>query len=408
MVAGKKLALEGVKVVDFSWYGVGPQTARHLGDNGAEVIRVESASTNPDGLRLSGPFRDGVPGLNRSGYYANQNPNKYGLTLNLKNPKALEIAMKLVARTDIVLESFTGGVMEKFGLGYGELRKVKPDIIMVSMCSQGRGGPYSRHNAFGHVQQALCGVNHLTGWPDGAPVGAYGPYTDWFVPHITATAVIAALDYKRRTGKGQYIEISQLEAGIHCLETAILDYTVNGRVQCRMGNRHPSASPHGAYRCQGDDRWCTVAVFTGEEWQNFCGVIGSPEWTRDPRFATVSGRLEHADELDRLVEAWMVEREAEGVMAVMQLSGVAAGVTQDARDLHNDPQMSHRGHYWVLNHPEMGPSTYDSPACRLSKTPAQPRMPAPCLGEHNEFICTKILGMSDEEFVGLIAEGVFE
>jgi len=403
----RKQALAGVKVVDFSWYAVGPQTARHLADNGAEVIRVESP-TNIDLLRRVGPFRDGVQGLNRSGYFNNQNPNKYGITLNLNLPEGVEVARRLVARADVVTESFTAGVMERWGLAYDDLRKLRPDIIMVSMSAQGRGGPYSNHSAYGHVQQALCGVNHLSGWPDGDPVGAYGPYTDFFVPHLSATAVIAALAYRRRTGKGQYIELSQFEASIHCLETAILDYTANGREQSRMGNRHPQASPHGAYRCQGEDRWCTIAVFTDEEWQSFCRVLENPEWSHDPRFATLSGRLENAEELDCLVEKWTSDYSPEQVMTLMQAAGVAAGVTQDAKDLHQDPQLKHRNHYWVLDHPETGPSTHDSPAYKLSRTPSQPRMPAPCLGEHNEFVCTQLLGMSDEEFVGLMAEGIFD
>jgi len=404
----KRQALTEIKVVDFSWYAVGPQTARHLADNGAEVIRVESAASNLDALRVSGPFRDGVFGTNLSGYFANQNTNKYGITLNLKLPRAVEVAKRLVARADVVTESFTGGVMERMGLAYDDLKKVRSDIIMISMSAQGRGGPYSDHSAFGHVQQALCGVNNLAGWADGEPVGAYGPYTDYFVPHLAATVVLAALDYRRRTGKGQYIELSQLEAGIHCLETAILDYTANDREQRRMGNRHPYAAPHGAYRCRGEDRWCTIAVFNENEWQNLSQVLGNLAWIDNPKFATLQARQDNEDELDRLVEEWTVNYPAEVVMVTMQAAGIAAGVTQNAKDLHEDPQLKHRDHYWVLDHPEMGSSTYDSPAYKLSRTPAQPRMPAPCLGEHNGFVCTQLLGMSDEEFVGLIAEGIFD
>jgi crotonobetainyl-CoA:carnitine CoA-transferase CaiB-like acyl-CoA transferase len=398
---------DGIRVVDFSWYAVGPRTALYLAQHGAEVIRVESA-LNPDGLRRVGPFKDGINGPNRSGYFNNQNPNKYGVSLNLKLPGAVSVARRLIARADVVLESFTPGVMERFGLGYEDIREVSPDVIMISMGAQGRGGPYSHHSAFGHVQQALCGVNHLTGWPDGFPTGAHGPYTDFFVPHIAAMAVIAALAYRRRTGRGQYIELSQLEAAIHCLDTAILDYTVNGREQGRVGNRHPQAAPHGAYRCLGDDRWCALAVSTDEEWQALRRVIGEPEWSLATRLATLEGRLEHADELDCLIEAWTVDRSAEEVTGLLQAVGVPAGVVQTSEDLHADPQLAHRRHYTVLDHPETGPATYDGPAYRLSRTPAQLTMPAPCLGEHNQYVCSQLLGMSDEEFVELLAEGVFE
>jgi crotonobetainyl-CoA:carnitine CoA-transferase CaiB-like acyl-CoA transferase len=407
MGADLKQAFDGVRVVDFSWYAVGPRTAGYLAEHGAEVVRVES-SVNPDGLRRSGPFKDGVNGPNRSGYFNNQNPNKYGVSLNLKLPGALEIARKLIARADVVLEAFTPGVMERFGLGYDELRKLKPDIVMISMGAQGRGGPFSNHSAFGHVQQALCGVNHLTGWPDGYPTGVHGPYTDFFVPHIAAATVIAALAYRRRTGKGQYIELSQLESAIHCLGTAILDYSANGREEGREGNRHPQAAPHGTYRCLGDDRWCAIAVFTEDEWCSFCGAVGNPDWTRDPRFQSLESRQQNVDALDALVDAWTSQRKAEDVMELLQAAGVAAGVVQDARDLHADPQLKHRGHYAVLDHPETGPATYDSPAYKLSRTPARFHMPAPCLGEHNQFICSELLGISDERFVELLEEGVFE
>lgn len=400
-------AFAGLRVVDFSWYAVGPRTAGYLAAHGAEVIRVES-SVSPDGLRRSGPFKDGVNGPNRSGYFNNQNPNKYGLSLNLKQPRAADIARKLVARADVVLEAFTPGVMERFGLGYDELRQLKPDIIMISMGAQGRGGPFSSHSAFGHVQQALCGVNHLTGWLDGYPTGVHGPYTDFFVPHIAAAVVIAALGYRRRTGRGQYIELSQLEAAIHCLGPAILDYTANRREQTRDGNRHPAAAPHGAYRCVGDDRWCAIAVFSDSEWRALCEAMGNPVWTRDKRFDTLASRLEHTDELDRLLEKWTAGHSPGTVMALLQAAEVDAGVVQDARDLHADPQLSHRHHYWTLSHPETGPATYDGPAYRLSRTPARFHMPAPCLGEHNQFVCCQLLGMSDEDFVELLTEGVFE
>ncbi|MFO7964618.1 MAG: CoA transferase [Desulfobacterales bacterium] len=398
---------KGIRVVDFSWYAVGPQTARHLADNGAEVIRVES-SANIDLLRVVGPFKDGVWGEDNSGYFANQNANKYSFTLNLKKPKAVEIAKRLVAVSDVVLESFTPGIIEKFGLSYDDLKAVKPDIIMISMSAQGRNGPYSNHPSYGHVLQALAGVNHLTGWPDGDPIGAYGPYTDFFVPHMAAAAVIAALDYRRRTGIGQYIELSQLETAIHCLDTAIIDYTVNGRVQQRQGNRHPYASPHGAYPCKGEDRWCAIAVFTDEEWEHFLAVLGNPEWGNEERFQSPAGRVENAEELDILVAEWTVNHTPEDVMAIMQANGIACGVIQNAKDLHADPQLKHRNHYWVMDHPVMGKTTYDSPAYMLSKTPSRPRMPSPLLGQHVEFICSEILNMSDEELVECMAEGVFE
>jgi benzylsuccinate CoA-transferase BbsF subunit len=340
-------ALEGIKVADFSWYIAGPSIAMWLAHHGAEVIRIESL-TRPDELRGIEPFKDGIAGINRSGCFANYNSNKYGIALNLKHPKGVEVAKRIVAWADVAVENFTPGTMErKWGLGYEGMRKIRPDIIMLSTSPLGQTGPDAHQAGFGFELTNRGGFTHFVGWPDQDAVGVGYPYTDTVTPPIAVTAIMAALDYRRRTGNGQYIDLSQHEVAVQHLAPAILDYTVNGREGGRIGNHHPYASPHGAYRCQGDDRWCAIAVFTDEEWKAFCEVIG-------------------------------------------------------------DPQLGHRHHFWYLNHPEMGPCAYDGPPFKLSETPAELRMPAPCLGEHTEYVCTKILGMSDEEFVELLADGVFE
>ena len=202
--------------------------------------------------------------------------------------------------------------------------------------------------------------------------------------------------------------MSQFEAGVNFLTPLVLDYCVNNRVASRAGNYCSYAAPHNAYRCRGQDRWCTIAVFSNEEWQSFCLVTRNPLWTRDERFATLLGRKEHELELDRLVEEWTINYTAEEVMTLMQKGGVAAGIVETNQDLLQDPQLRHRHHFWVLNHREMGPLSHMGQACQLSKTPAELKMAAPCLGEHNEYVCTKILGMSDEEFVELLQQGVFD
>jgi crotonobetainyl-CoA:carnitine CoA-transferase CaiB-like acyl-CoA transferase len=372
------------------------------------VIRIESEN-RPDVQRASWPFKDNIPGVNRAGYFANFNSNKYGITLNFKHPRGVEIAKQLIARADVVTESFTAGVMEKWTLGYNDLKKIKPDIIMISMAMMGQTGPYRTYRGHGMQLAAAAGVGNLIGWPDRDPVGSPTAYTDYFVPHFAAVAVMTALDYRRRTGHGQYIDLSQFESAIHALDTAILDYTVNSREQMRNGNRLTNipAAPHGAYKCRGDDDWCAIAVFTDEEWQSFCRVIGNPPWTRDQKFSTQSARVKNADELDKLVEEWTGKHSSEEVMNLMQAAGVAAGVVKNNKSIHEDPQLKHRNHYWVLDHPEMGKCTYDGPSFKLSKTPAQLTMPGPCLGQHNHYVYTHILGMSDEEFVQLMEEGAF-
>jgi crotonobetainyl-CoA:carnitine CoA-transferase CaiB-like acyl-CoA transferase len=336
------------------------------------------------------------------------NSSKYGVTLDLTKPQGREVAYRFVKWADIVTEGYTPGVMAKFGLDYEAVRRIKPDIVMFSSSGQGQRGPHAQHPLFGHVVLALSGLNHFVGWPDRAPVGPYGPWTDFFTPHIIAGITIAALDYRDRTGKGQYIDAANVEAGGYgCLGSSFLDLTVNGREQIRMGNRHPTAAPHAAYRCQGEERWVDISVFTDDEWTAFCKVIGEPEWTREPRFATLAGRKANEDELDCLVQEWTANYSSEEVMVLMQSAGVAAGVVQNAKDLHEDAQLRARGHFWWLDHPETGLSSYSGAPFRLSKCEPDPS-PAPCLGAHNELALREWLGYTEAEISELAAAEVFQ
>lgn len=402
----EKYALEGIKVVDFTWQYTGPIVTKFLAHHGAEVIKVESQE-RPDGGRGYSPYKDDKPGINRSAVFANYNTGKYGITLNLKQPKAIEIVKKLVARADVFLESYRPGTMERLGLGYPELKKVKPDLVYVSMSMQGQTGPLARQLTLGFFFQGALGFTHFTGWPDRDPVGVPVAYPDYITPWYMLFSVLLSLDYRRRTGKGLYIDFSQLESSVHFVTPALLDYIVNGRIQTRCGNRSTRAAPHGAYPCQGKERWCAVAVFTDEEWKAFCRVVGTPEWTRDPRFATLSGRMENAEELEKLISEWTANHSAEEVMTALQAAGVAAGVVQNGQDVvERDPQLKHRKHFQEMEHRDMGNHLFEVPPVRLSRTPGELRMPAPCLGEHNEFVCCEILGMSGEEFAELMAAGV--
>ncbi len=349
-----------------------------------------------------------MPGLNRSGYFSGFNSDKYGISLNLNHPRGPEVAKRAVAWADIVLEGFTPGIIDRWGLGYEVLKKVKPDIIMVSTSNQGQTGPHAQHPGYGTQLVSLVGFTDITGWPDRIPTQPYGAYTDVVAPRLGTAAIIAALDHHQRTGEGQFLDLSQFEASLHFLSSLLLDYQANGRETSRQGNAYLPAAPHNAYRCLGRDRWCAIAVFTQEEWAALCGVMGSPQWTREGRFATPQVRSENRDELDRLVETWTLARSAAEVMALMQAAGVGAGVVSSARDLLEDPQLEHRHHFWRLEHPEMGSHLHNGPPFHLSRTPAKLRMSAPCLGEHNEYFYKELLGMSDEEFVELLVDGVLE
>jgi benzylsuccinate CoA-transferase BbsF subunit len=392
-----KNLLDGLRVVDFTWHLTGPLTTKALSDCGAEVIRVESRK-RPDIQRVGA----------RVGSFSQYNSGKLGITLNVSTPQGLDLCKRLIARADIVVENFAGGAMERMGLGYETLRKLKPDLIMCSSCMQGQTGPHARHPGSGHKLTSLAGFSHITGWPDREP-GYIGAYTDFVAPRFNIIAILAALEYRRRTGKGQYLDMSQYENSVHFMAALALDYSVNKRVVGRIGNRCDYAAPHNAYKCLGADRWCTIAVFTDDEWRSFCRVIGNPPWTRETRFATLVGRKQAEVELDRLVEEWTVRRSAEEVMTSMQHAGVPAGVVETGEDLlDHDPQLRYRGTFTELDHPDGGKyRTQAGPHFQLSKTPFDIKR-APRLGEHNELVFKGILGLSDDEFASLVKAGVID
>mgnify|MGYP001367812897 CR=1 FL=1 len=429
MTEEQKKPFAGIRVADFAWVGVGPIVSKYLADHGAEVIRIESA-TYPETLRRVGPFVDDKPGIDRSGYYANFNSSKLGVTVNLKDPRGPELIKRLIAKCDVVTESFTPGTMAKFGLDYAALKEINPSLVMISMPLYGQTGPWANYMGYGHVLQAATGYNHLTGWPDGPPIGTGVAYTDFLVPHLAATALIAALDYRRRNGTGQYIDFGQMEAAIHGLGTAIVDWTANGHEQIRLGNHDAEAAPHNAYKCR-DGRWVVIACTTEKHWEGLKAALGRPEWCDMDRMRRRWQRINELREIDRHLGYWFEDftrlevepalQSEEGIEAppirkftttevveLMQSFGVPCGIVQSAEDLRSDPQMEHRGHYWKLEHPVMGLRTYDGPSFRLSGTPTKLTKAAPCLGEDNEYVYRQIVGLTEEEFIDLLATGALE
>ena len=397
---------EGVKVVDFGWVLAGPIVLKYLADCGASVIHVESHK-RPDLLRVSTPYKDGIAGVDRAGYYAHWAVNKYSISLDLEQDSGMEVAKMLVSWADIVADSHRPGTMEKLGLGYDDLRKIKSDIIMIRSSNQGLTGPYALQPGLGNHLNGLAGFVNLVGWPDQAPISLIVAYTDYLAPHLAAAALVGALDYRRKTGKGQLLDLSQFEVGLQFLAPVLLNYIVNGVEAGRMGNSCSYAAPHGAYRCKGEDRWCAIAVFDDTEWKSFCKVIGDAPWTQDQKFSTLKGRKENEAELDRLVEGWTIDHDAEEIMSRMQDAGVAAGVVQNAKDLYADPQLEERGYFWVMEHKELGKFSHLGQPSILSKTPAKAYRPAPCLGEHTEYVCRELIGMSESEFDELLISGAF-
>lgn len=398
----------GLKILAFSWAMVGPLTMKFFADYGATVIRIET-SKRPCVSRTSAPYGEGKPGLNRSGYFNHFSANMYSMGLNMTHPLALDVIKKLVQRVDVVSENFTPGVVEKWGLAYDDLKKIKPDIIMVRQSGFGSKGPYRDLAAFGMTLAAIAGFPNFIGWPDREPLPmGVGAYTDCISPRYAAAALIAALDYRNKTGRGQLIELAQFETALSFILPGILAYAANGREPVRSGNASSSAAPHGVYPCKGVDAWCTIAVFNDRQWAQLCDVIGKPQLSRDPIFATLFERKKHEEALDTVITDWTRGLTDEEVMTRLQAAGVPAGVVRNAAGLYDDPQLRKRNIFWPLPHCEVNEFTHLGTSFELSDTPAQARIPSPCLGEHTAYVCSEILGMSDGEFIDLMQEGVFE
>ncbi len=385
--------LHNIRILDFSWVLAGPYATRLLADFGAEVIKVQ-------------PLMPEAEDRFARGYYNTWNRNKLGITLNLSKPEGVALAKKLVGICDAVVENFAHRVMANWGLDYAHLKKVKPDIIMLSMSTMGNSGPWRDYVGFGPTVQAFSGITSLTSYRGKPPSGLGFSYADHVAGLTAALALLSALEYRRKTGEGQYIDISQVEAMSSLLGDAFLNYAINGKPPEPTGNRSSEAAPYGVYRCQGDDRWCAIAVLSAEDWQGFCRALGNPPWTKDDRFSSLSGRLQNAEELDRLVEGWTREHTAEEVMALLQGQGVAAGVVQAASNLANDPQLRAQGFFVELDHPELGRTVSDATPIKLSETPARYNRAAPLLGQNNNYVYQQLLGISEDEVAELKQQGI--
>ncbi len=401
-----KQVFEDIKVCDFSWVGAGPQPGRELAMHGATVVRVES-HRRPDPLRLSPPFKDFEPGINRSAFGCVFNTQKLGMSLDYSTSRGQEVARRLIDWADVVMDSMTPGSLAQWGLDYESVVKFKPDVIYCSTCQMGHEGPYRSFGGYGVFGAAYAGFSHILGFPDRTPLTLYNNYSDFVAPWYQTTALIGALLHHRRTGRGMFIDQSQIEAGVTMLGPMMLDYAVNGRVAGRSGNEDPGLCPHSAYPGLGDDRWLVIAVRNEDDWRALCRVIGEPDWSRDPKFATLAARKENEAELDRLIGLWTVERTPEAATALLQSAGVpAAPMLTSGEGIINDPQATHREAFRWLEHSEVGPMLFTTPSYQLSATPAVVNRSAPCLGEDNEHIYKDILGYSDDEIAELMVEGV--
>ena len=411
-----QLPLAGIRVLDLSMWFAGPMCTRLLGDMGAEVIKIEAPGhidpwrgpVNPQLVKMQAPARnvpdrpyDANPGFNL------ENRNKYGITLDLRHPRAKEIIKNLVKISDVLVENYSPRVMPKLGLSYETLKEINPKLVMMSLPALGSTGPDKDYLAFGQTIDCMSGMAYLTGYMGEEPLLQSGlSYGDPLSGMNAAFGVVAAILRRLKSKEGIHIELSQVEGLIAFNADSILDYTMNGRIRERMGNRDRSMSPQGTYRCQGLDNWVSIAVPSDAVWQKFREAIGHPDWTNEPRFVDAIGRYANQDEIDKLIEAWTLQYNHYQVMNILQAAGVPAGPVLDAEELLAEPHLNARGYYEKMPHKVAGTYREIAPFALFSKTPLHIRMPAPGFGEHNHYIFGELLGMTDEEMEMLKKENI--
>jgi crotonobetainyl-CoA:carnitine CoA-transferase CaiB-like acyl-CoA transferase len=401
----RRAPLAGIRVADFTWVWAGPFCTLQLAHLGAEVIRVESASRMCVTRQLP-PFFQFRPGPNRSGYFNQYNQGKQSITLDMKRPEALEVAKRLCAASDVVVENFAAGVMQRMGLGYDVLRTLRPDVVMIALSGYGATGPDRDKVSYGPAQVPLSGFSAVTGYRDHPPMHVGVSYGDPTGGLHGAVAVLAALLHRARTGGGQYIDLSQWETTMAVLPEAIMDCTLNGVTPPRDGNRDPHMAPHGVFRAGGEDRWLAIAVEDDDGWRRFAHALGRPELGGDARFASLAARKQHEDELEALITEWTIDRDPEVAAEALQGAGIAAFPAARNRDLAHDPHLAARGFHVAPVHPELGAVMHLGVPWRMSASDSGVHRPAPCLGEHTERVLREVCGYADDDIVRLREAGV--
>jgi crotonobetainyl-CoA:carnitine CoA-transferase CaiB-like acyl-CoA transferase len=382
-------------VVELGWAAAGPLVGKYLANHGAEVIHVESG-TALDAFRSTYPPFKGDPAPDTAAMFAFYNDGKKGVTLNLRHPKSVELALRLVAKADVVVESFPAGTLARRGLTIEALKRSRPDLVVLSSCNQGQTGPHAQHPGYGSQLTALAGFNELLGERGRTPVILYGPYIDYIAVAYGVIAILAALERRRRTGEGCLIDLSQYEAGLQFMAPALLEHRADGVIPTREGNRDRLARPHGVYRCAGEDRWVALSIWTEDEWARLRTVVGHFEWSRDD------------PDLDRCIEEWTSMRSVEEVVGALREELLHAAPVTTIAELASDAQLGHRSFWRRTAHPVLGEVVAMAPPFLLSDTPAILQRAGPTLGEHNDEVWRGLGGLEEAEYRALAAEGVFD
>ncbi|MBW2388980.1 MAG: CoA transferase [Deltaproteobacteria bacterium] len=398
--------LEGIRVANFGWVWAGPVVGQTLNFLGAEVYKVES-NVRVDMTRTLPPFGGGEAGPNRSLSNHACWAGNGSVTIDFKTDEGLELARQLIMESDVVIENFGPGVMEKIGLGYEEMKKRKPELVMLSMQGAGAYGPLMNTRTYGLSLTSLTGLDSLTGYCDGPPLPVENAYSDPFTGIFGAFALVAALTYRDRTGQGQYIDFSQQEAVMQMVGPAFMDYVMNDRVAGPLGNRHPlaAAAPHGVFRCRGDDRWISIAVEDEASWKSLVAAMGNPDWADTPEFASLAARLSNIEMLHEQIDRWTAEFDDRELAARLQEAGVAAAPVLNVADLLDDPHFRARNTFIEVDHPLGFRETIYGSYVKLSHSPVTVR-PGPVIGQDNEHVFKNILGLSDERYSELVEQKI--
>ena len=409
--------LSGIRVCDFTWVWAGPYLTLQLAHLGAEVIRIET-KTRPCVTRMLPPWPDGkFDSINKSGYFNQYNQGKKSLSLNFRHPEARDAAWRLIKQSDIVINNFASGVIEKMGFGYEAVKKAKPNVIMISLSGYGDTGPYSKYVAYGPAQVPLSGLSALTGYKGFPPMHAGFSYADPNAGVHGAFALICALFHRAKTGEGQYIDMSQWECAMDLLAEGILEYTMNGREPERVGNLDPYMAPHGIFKCLDlpekildvtIDQWVSIVCADDAEWGRLARAIGKPELSTDARFKTLAARKQNEDALEAIITEWTSRRRVADVVTELQKAGVAAGACADSKYIAEDPHLTERDYFVYREHREVGKRQHCGIPWRMSETVCEVKAAAPVLGQHTDEVLTGLLGFSKAEVEKMRADGALD
>ncbi|MDA0733490.1 MAG: CoA transferase [Chloroflexi bacterium] len=407
--------LKNYRVLDLSRIWAGPYCTKLLADMGAEIVKMESLRvydshrgpvTPAPGIAAYPDADPGEEPWNRNGWFNCLHMSKYGITLELTHEAGRKVFEQLVSISDVVVENFRQGTLERLGYTYEVLKKIRPDLIYVSMPAFGNSGPWQSYVAYGIGQEQLCGMAHMTGYRDEGPMKSGINHGDPITGSHAAGVVLAALRYRKRTGEGMFVDVSQQESAVSLIGGEVLAYQMTGQEPERMGNRSTHFAPHNTYPCAGEDRWVTIAVTSDDEWARLAEATGHPELAADARYATLEARLQNQDELDDIIGAWTASREMYQITQQLQEQGIPAGPVLRGPDLLQDPHYRDRHTFNEVNHSQVGPKWYPGFAWRMSETPGQVHWPSPTLGQHNHQIYSQLLGLTDQEIIELEQDGV--